>query len=497
MRSFVFILLSAQIVLAYANNLKITNPVLVDSQHIKCEISWENSWSLDTITPHNHDGIWLFLKAYDGTTWSHLKLSSNATDYSFSDSLSLTTYDDQVGIMLASNVNGAVDKTHVTIKLSEALDVIISDINIYGIEMVYIPEDSFYIGDSSSNYCFKTGNDGTPFLINSENEIPIGNNTNQLSDTGEYAPEDNLSADYPKGYNGFYIMKYEISQEQYVDFLNTLNYAQQAARTELPPNSAFGTRVMTLGTNTFRNGIVMMNKGLDNTRPAIYGCDGTEGGGQNKSDDGQNRACNYLGWDDVCAYLDWAGLSPMTELEYEKTTRGPSHPTSNEYAWGNTLIVDANELSDDGSANEKALLNSFSDSGTCNYRTENMGDSIQGPYRTGFAGHDSSSRAQIGAGYYGALELSGNLWELCITVNTEGLAFEGNHGDGVLDANGSANEIDWPEGTGAGHRGGAWNSGIDFAGFNDLAISDREYAGLNPTLRRNTTGGRGVRRFED
>ena len=40
----------------------------------------------------------------------------------------------------------------------------------------------------------------------------------------------------------------------------------------------------------------------------------------------------------LCTYLDWAGLRPMTELEYEKICRGPSAPVAGEYAWGSTTI---------------------------------------------------------------------------------------------------------------------------------------------------------------
>ncbi len=40
-----------------------------------------------------------------------------------------------------------------------------------------------------------------------------------------------LPAAFPKGYAAFYIMKYEISQEQYVGFLNKLTQTQQTART--------------------------------------------------------------------------------------------------------------------------------------------------------------------------------------------------------------------------------------------------------------------------
>ena len=50
--------------------------------------------------------------------------------------------------------------------------------------------------------------------------------------------------------------------------------------------------------------------------------------------DGQNLPCNFLSWMDLAAYLDWAALRPMTELEFEKICRGPNPPIAGEYVWG-------------------------------------------------------------------------------------------------------------------------------------------------------------------
>src|SRR5205814_1580703 len=47
-----------------------------------------------------------------------------------------------------------------------------------------------------------------------------------------------------------------------------------------------------------------------------------------------SRACNYLQWEDETAYLDWAALRPLTELEYEKVCRGTNPPVGFEGAWG-------------------------------------------------------------------------------------------------------------------------------------------------------------------
>ena len=48
---------------------------------------------------------------------------------------------------------------------------------------------------------------------------------------------------------------------------------------------------------------------------------------------------------DLVAYLDWAALRPMTELEYEKIARGSAEAiVPGEYAWGSTSITTETEI---------------------------------------------------------------------------------------------------------------------------------------------------------
>lgn len=81
--------------------------------------------------------------------------------------------------------------------------------------------------------------------------------------------------------------------------------------------------------------------------------------------------------------------------------------------------------------------------GLCNY--DGAGTDTTGPLRVGFAATGSTNGAQSGGGYYGAMELSGNLWERPVTVGNDtsgveigGRAFDGVHGNGVLSAGGYA-----------------------------------------------------------
>ena len=113
--------------------------------------------------------------------------------------------------------------------------------------------------------------------------------------------------------------------------------------------------------------------------------------------------------------------------------------------------------------------------------------------RVGCMGLGTGTRVGTGAGYYGMLELSGNLWERSVTVgNATGRSFTGQHGNGVLDGNGDADVTGWPSGAdaiGVGFRGGGWRFGTIYA-----RVADRYYAAdVHATRDGLLSGGRGVR----
>ena len=47
-----------------------------------------------------------------------------------------------------------------------------------------------------------------------------------------------------------------------------------------------------------------------------------------------DRPANFISWDDGCAFADWAGLRPYTELEFEKACRGQKKPIPADFPWG-------------------------------------------------------------------------------------------------------------------------------------------------------------------
>ena len=146
----------------------------------------------------------------------------------------------------------------------------------------------------------------------------------------------------------------------------------------------------------------------------------------NGSGDGEWTAMNYIHWMDWAAFCDWAALRPMTELEFEKGARGPAPAVVAEYAWGTTgttaavsvLLTAAETVF--GSGNGLANINAAG---------------VAGPVRSGFAATSSTSsnRVTSGGSYYGAMDMSGNLYELTVAIgNSTGRAFKGTHGDGNL-----------------------------------------------------------------
>ena len=463
------------------NNVRIENLKLIDRQTLSFEVKWEHGWKSKV----NHDAVWVFIKAKEHQNWKSVPvLSVNAGSV-----LKGETGKSNVGFML-SRINegsGNIDNQKIIVTLKENLTDEINAIQVHGIEMVYIPQGSFYVGDGVSNSTLQRNPSGTPFYIQSEESI------NGLQSKDQYSPAINIPATFPKGFHPFYMMKYEISQEQYAAFLNDLTFKQQKNRTTMPPNAPSGTYALSFdGTYQNRNGIVILKSGSEN-EPAVYGLNANPDNPPNYEDDGGNRACNFLAWSDMLAYLDWAGLRPMTELEFEKACRGAEQkPIPKEFAWATPYVIDANTIIEDGTPSETVSETANDSAGVASHGYEGP----WGALRCGFGATTVSNRLQAGTGFYGAFEMSGNLWEVCITVQPEGIIFDGAHGDGNLDAEGFADVNNWlPDGKGAGYRGGAWLSGI-FANFRDLAVSDRFYGGLVPVMRRNTSGGRGVISWE-
>ncbi len=300
---------------------------------------------------------------------------------------------------------------------------------------------------------------------------------------------------YPKGYKGFYIMKYELSQEQYCNFLNMLSYTQQKNR--------IGNNLDNLNKGDYvfgnpkrpscRNGIAVFSR-KSTSQPAVFGCNLNPAEPFFSKDDGQTLACNYMTGADMLAYLDWSGLRPLSELEYEKACRTPNRVIPGEYAWNTASIAPLGGQSGLlgstlGTENESpANVNTNANSGVPSF----------GPVRCGSFGTSSTNQEQSGGSFYGVMELSGNLGEMCYSVtggsslNTTSSKNE-HHGDGVLAADGNYNVLtSWNrsnDATALSIRGGSFASPDSL-----LRVSDRSVTmAYNNTLRDSSVTFRGVR----
>jgi formylglycine-generating enzyme required for sulfatase activity len=361
--------------------------------------------------------------------------------------------------------------------------------------MVYIPGGAYYLGSGGTEpYAFyQYPSVSTPFQVSSENSITVGSvNGNLYYEVNTTYSGDGLGPVgdlFPKGFKGFYIMRYEISQQQYVDFLNSLTRSQQQTRTNSNVSGdLINNNFVMSGTSSMvaRNGISCNRNGNGTIQPINFFCDFNENGTGNEAGDGQNIACGFLSWADGMAYFDWSGLRPMTELEFEKACRGTNIPVPNEYAWGNTITTQVSTVILNSGFPSEVVNNA--DIGLSNYNR----DTGFGPLRCGFAATGTTNRLGAASSYYGVLNMSDNLSERCISIGTTaGRAFTGLHGDGNLSATGNGNVVNWPGISGQSARAGNY-----LRESSRMAVSNRNYASYTSQDRTENLGWRGVRTFE-
>lgn len=451
---------------------------------VQFDLAWDNSWRTSS-GPSNWDAAWVFIKyrVKGQADWRHASLnwadgSGSGDGHTVPAGAVIkgdidTADGNSLGVFIYSSANknqSSANYPGVQLRWQYGEDAVqdsdLLEIYVFGIEMVYVPQGAFEVGNMtafhSAFYTYPT--EKSAFTILSEASIAVGQVNGRLYYDFQGDMAGPIPASFPKGYRGFYCMKYEITQEQYVEFLLKLNSTQ-----------AFN-RAYTSGGN--RNGIVGGFGTYTTTYPYV--------------------PCNYLSWPDLGAYLDWSALRPMTELEFEKACRGPlpSIPWDNsiEYAWGPTRASENYSISNGGMADESISANFNISAGNVVY--ESTDGENDGPLRAGiFAAHpNNNGRATAGATFYGIMEMSGNVREQTVSVgHPNGRGFTHSHGDGILDANGNHNVFSWPvaDALGMGQRGGGWSSTL--VGGLHIAVSSRTIANIGLTTRENYAGGRGVR----
>jgi formylglycine-generating enzyme required for sulfatase activity len=540
-------------------NTTVTTNTDKKSAQVKFTLTWDHSWRLAD-GPKNWDAAWVFIKyrTLPGDNWRHAYISTTVASHKMPGNAAFKV-GSSIAVVGGTNAtvgvgafihrkeagNGTVSFTDIELNWNFVQNGLTGgeqvEVCVLATEMVYVPQGPFTIGDYTSAGRFRTNpsNPGTGAAPRAEGLITIGNatyndyfsNYAKYSDNNHYSHQNPLNAlaatfasvstpapvpddqnpsnrnaayrnttndyafaalintNFPRGYNEFYCMKYEITQGEYVQFLNK----------NLVTVKNNGTYYLTPAPTTGRFAIVKKAGTGSANVPAEF---------ELSNASAAYLPCNYLGTKDIVAWLIWAGLRPMTELEYEKVCRGPNAVPGTaslrpQFAWGSIDIYPAAGFTNKGNANEAPSNTTGNCSvattaGTVNTIASGTNTSIDGPLRAGGFATPISSQEKSGAGYYGAMELSGNLWERCISLGiNEGRAFQGaivnGHGNGEIGPNANPDLPiggGWPvvTGPGLGFRGGSY--------LDDRArarISDRQFINLNETKRNAAFGGRGVR----
>lgn len=519
-----------------ANNVQLTNLSIVNNGpgliSVKFDLGWDNSWRTN-VGPANYDGVWVFFKyKLPNGDWTHINLTGNNNVVPAGFDVFQNNGANKTGAMIyseAANLGvGSASATGVQLGVINNLPYNI-DVKGFALEMVYVPAPSgarpvFGDGDGVSesvNALHYSNN-----LATNNSVLPMECDANGFDDAeldadGIYVySNDTIQTTNPIGelepfptMKALWCMKYEINQAGYRDFLNCLEVEQQTTRTFNLPTSVAGTGALA-SAGSSRNYIEIATPASGNT-PAVYGCDANNNNLFNEAADGEWVACNFLSWPDVAAFLDWSGLAPMSEIQYERMCRGNSSAGGNpallgEYAWGtNTIFASSYSLSGGATAAEVAS-NASLVLGNAAYNLT----ALNGPLRSGVFATAVSNRVTSGASFYGIMELSGNMPEYCIMLGSQAgrsCHFVPN-GNGTISALGNAQLSVGGAGFWPGMEGNlnmaatttcsgtcevTSSGGIRFRGgsigdpASYLSVSDRS-AGFTPTARASNRGGRGV-----
>ena len=299
---------------------------------VSFDISWKNSWRHE----ENHDAAWVFFKAKPegAADWEPVRLATdkvlNPAGYGQQSGTPLDFIvpdgaDGFVGMFVwrAEFGQGDLQASGVMavweVAASRGVDRgVHTEIRGFAIEMVYVPEGPFYLGLGGEDACaFYRYDEGVarkqPYRVTGPGAIPTGRQPGRLWAGGKDGQPENggqIPAGFPNGYCAFYCMKRVMKGVEYVGFLNTL--PPEMAESRYPelkpgPRPAGGRPNSTF---SWSNGSYVKRVGEPPSRTYSAGL----------------HFISNLSWADAATWSAWAGLRPMTELEYEKASRGPLGP---------------------------------------------------------------------------------------------------------------------------------------------------------------------------
>ena len=420
------------------NNLFITNTIYDPiNNSLNFDVSWDSGFNIVN-RPSDHVYLFVKYKNSNSSSWEpmyfpaviHTADSPDVLIGNDNNSHNSPLFE-RFAIRIshaASFTSGSVD-VNCTIFLSPNISLLNPSFKVFGIEMVKtsgVTNESYYMGDGISTFRFHKGSDPlTPYLYDgSSTPITTGNGPNDIAITGQILPVGTIPFTYARKQNN--IMRYEITQQQYVDFLNCLSRIAQNTRTGTDISGTSVTKRYVMSSSSTlvdRNGI-KCDATLPSGGPIIFYNDFNSNDVANEIGDGQNISANYLLPGDLLAYLDWAGLHPMNEMQYEYYCRGSILPVAGEFAWGSTH-------------NTAATINGATDGGPDETPT-NVGSNglfrrSPSPIRTGSAATSTTNRIQAGASTLGVMDLTGNAAELVVGSYVAQDFDLISDGDGILD----------------------------------------------------------------
>ncbi|MEK6616729.1 MAG: hypothetical protein AABZ32_11590 [Bacteroidota bacterium] len=221
----------------FANNLQLTNFAIVNQAAgtVSFTITWANSWRTLGV-PLNNDAAWVFIKfrdcsVSDATEFTHGQINTTIGNHTFTNNGGFANVEpilrdgsapgidaatNNTGIMLRPDANGTGSiNADVTLLLNNLPAAGTLDIRVYGIEMVFIPQGNYQLGDGDNVNCsfnslsstapVTSANIGhTSYLVTGEGAITVYHWTGASTNIS-------MNAGFPKGYNAFHIMKSLVS----------------------------------------------------------------------------------------------------------------------------------------------------------------------------------------------------------------------------------------------------------------------------------------------
>ena len=492
--------------------------------------SWRAAWEVEaaqtggkkSLKLENWDAAWVFVKyRLPGGTWRHAMLAADAAKHTVPSGASLEVGKSNngkkgVGVFIHRAAAGqgpndwkgvslrwllpagAGDEAdggssefdmHVTQDMAAdgaAFDPAKAEVKVLALEMVYVPQCAFWLGDGTTNAIagqFTAGLGSAPFRVESEQAIKLGGDTAEYlnnHDTGGMDPSsmDDFNSDqsatlpavFPKGYAAFYCMKVEVTMAMYVEYLNMQPYARQAASVTAKLSMPEGTLAMDNNSHhSPRAGVFIQAPGTPDSMVPLQISRETFVMSGTVTQPGTAAVftttmpfvpCHFMPCQGARGFAAWAGLRPMTELEYEKACRGPVKPVADEFPWGTTGVAGM-----DLSGGKYALTNFNEMTESISWVGEKGPDATRGnaffagnnvalggPTRVGIFATPASDRVTAGATYWGILDMAGSVAEKAVPVGeAASRAFSGEHGEG-----GAA---PWG-GIGLGQRGGGYPLGM-------------------------------------